>query len=61
MQSIADGANGERRARAQERIDRQNRRQRWSRWADREMPLAEYYRCHRGGFYCRVVEGWRVA
>jgi hypothetical protein len=26
--------------------------------ADKLMPMAVYYRQHRGSFYCAVVEGW---
>jgi hypothetical protein len=43
MQSIADGANGERQARARARIAAQDQRRAIGREAERLMPLARYY------------------
>jgi hypothetical protein len=43
MQSITDGANGDRQARAKAKIAAQDRRRRICREADRLMPLSRYY------------------
>jgi hypothetical protein len=63
MQSIVDGANGERQAKARDRVQQQTRRLRIARMADRELRLADYYATWGwpDGRYCPVVEGWRTA
>jgi hypothetical protein len=43
---------------ARRRAQAIDRRRRIARMADKLMPMAVYYRQHRGSFYCAVVEGW---
>jgi hypothetical protein len=57
--SIPDPGDGRRRARS--RLADEHRRLGIARLADQAMPLTRYYRHPKGGFYCRVVEGWRAA
>jgi len=57
--SIPDRGDERRRARA--RLADEHRRLGIARLAHRAMPLTAYYRHPKGGFYCRVVEGWRAA
>jgi hypothetical protein len=49
--------------RARARLEQLDRRLRIARWADREMPLSEYYRTWGwpAGRYCPITEGWRAA
>ena len=57
--SIPDRGDERRRARA--RLADEHRRLAYARLAHQAMPLTRYYRHPKGGFYCRVVEGWRAA
>ena len=56
---VPDG--GDRQYRAQWRLADEHRRLGIARLAHQAMPLTRYYRHPKGGFYCRVVEGWRAA
>lgn len=58
-QSLPDP--GDRQYRARWRLADEHRRLGIARLAHERMSLVEYYRHPRGGFYCRVVEGWRAA
>jgi hypothetical protein len=56
---VRDG--GDRRRQARARLADQHRQLAYARLAHEAMPLTRYYRHPKGGFYCRVVEGWRAA
>jgi hypothetical protein len=58
-ESITDPCGDRRRARV--RLADEHRRLAYARLAHQAMPLTACYRHPKGGFYCRVVEGWRAA
>lgn len=60
---VTDNGNAERQRQARDRVERQTRHLRWSRWADREMRLVDYYATWGWpyGRSCPVIEGWRSA
>jgi hypothetical protein len=60
---IPDQDHVERQRQARDRVERQTRQLRWSRWADSRLPMAEYYATwgwpH--GRYCTLIEDRRPA